>query len=118
MKVLAVVGSREFPDIPMVEKWMLQYAPQFDKFVSGGADGVDTAALTTWKEIHGLNKNSFKVYPARWDRYGMGAGFVRNVQIIRDATFVACFWTAQTNGTLDDLGLLFNCGTPFNLYVR
>lgn len=114
--ILAVVGSREFPNEAMVRQWTSENAHRFTNFVSGGAKGPDSWALEEWLKVHGAG--TYKVHKADWDRYGKGAGFIRNIKIIRDADFVACFWTAQTNGTLDDLGLLFNCGTPYNLYVR
>ncbi len=114
--VLAVVGSREFPNLEAVRTWVIDNAERFDYFVTGDAQGVDTMALQAWREIKGYGFD--KVYKAYWDRYGKGAGFHRNLKIIRDAHFVSAFWTNQTDGTLDDLGLLFNCGKPFNLYVR
>lgn len=114
--VLAVVGSREFPNLKAVDIWVRENASRFDFFVSGGADGPDSAALMAWREIMGAEQD--KVFPADWNRYGAGAGFIRNVKIIAAASFVSAFWTPHTNGTLDDLGLLFNCGKPFNLYVR
>jgi len=116
MRVLGVVGSRKFPNLAAVDKWVRENAPHFDHFVSGGADGPDTAALIAWREIKGTGHDT--VYKADWDRYGKGAGFLRNVKIIEKGTFFGVFWTDHTHGTLDDLGLLFASGKPFNLYVR
>lgn len=114
--ILAVVGSRDFPQPDMVTKWVRENAESFTSFVSGGAEGPDDLAHRAWLETIGPGHD--KIFKADWKRYGRGAGFLRNIKIIDAATFVVCFWTNHSSGTLDDLGLLFNCGKPFNLYVR
>lgn len=115
-KVLAVVGSRDFPDEAMVRQWMQANVSRFDYLVTGGADGVDTWAEEEWVRLK--SRETLKVFKADWKRYKGAAGMIRNLRILSDATFVAVFWHRLSPGSLDDVGLIFANQLPSNVYVR
>lgn len=115
-KVLAVVGSRDFPDEAMVRQWVKENAGRFDYLVTGGANGVDTWAEEEWLQWKG--KETLRVFKADWNRYKGGAGMIRNLRLLSDATFVAVFWHHLSPGSLDDVGLVFANQIPANVYVR
>lgn len=115
-KVLAVVGSRDFPNEQMVRTWVRTNAPKFDFLVTGGAQGVDKWAEQEW--LKGKSAESLRLFPANWKRYKGAAGMIRNLRIISDADFVAVFWHELSPGSLDDIGLVMASGIPANIYIR
>jgi hypothetical protein len=91
---IAIVGSRDYPDMRQVVRHVCSL-PEDTVIVSGGARGVDTVAVETAKLI-GLKTC---VYPADWDRYGKKAGFVRNHTIVENADRIFAFWDGKSRGT-------------------
>lgn len=71
----------------------------FHTIVSGGAQGVDSWAA----EI--ATERGFPVVEIRpnWKKYGAGAGFRRNKEIVLAADDVVAFWDGSSNGTLDSI---------------
>ena len=67
--------------------------------VSGGARGVDTWAAEAARE------RGFNVVEIRpnWEKFGRGAGFHRNTEIVRAADDVVAFWDQVSNGTFDTI---------------
>lgn len=67
--------------------------------VSGGAKGVDTWAT----EI--ATDRGFTTVEIRpnWQKFGRGAGFHRNTEIVRAADDVVAFWDQVSNGTFDTM---------------
>ena len=119
---LAVVGARDFTDREMVQTWVAQNHSRFSALVTGDARGVDTWAVEAWRKA---TDKPYKIYKADWNRYGNFAGMKRNVDIIGDADFIAAFWAPDlkkdkdhSNGTFDDVALVFASAKPMNLYYR
>lgn len=67
--------------------------------VSGGAKGVDTWALDAARE---RGFETIEILP-NWKKYGRGAGFHRNTEIVRAADDVVAFWDQVSNGTFDTI---------------
>lgn len=67
--------------------------------VSGGARGPDTWAAEIGRDM------GFRVVEIRpnWEKYGRGAGFHRNTEIVRAADDVVAFWDQVSNGTFDTI---------------
>lgn len=106
MKV-AIVGSRDFSNLDLVRK----YVDRLDKdvtVISGGARGVDMVAIVQ-AEVRGLR---VKVIPANWDKYGKGAGYRRNREIVAEADEVMAFWDGNSRGTLNTMTLARAAGKP------
>lgn len=94
---LAVVGSRTFTDYETVEIILdaLQEDIGFDIICSGGAKGADNLAEKyAWK-----NKIDLKIFIPEWDKYGKGAGFIRNTEIWDNSDYGVAFWDGKSKGT-------------------
>lgn len=99
-RIVAVVGSRDYPEIDFVRYWVWTMRPFIAVLISGGAGGVDLAAEDAGLD-YGLDVVS---RPADWDRYGRAAGPVRNTQVVRIADDVVAFWDGVSRGTADTIG--------------
>lgn len=91
---IAVVGSREYPNMDLVQHFIRMLPPHVD-IISGAARGVDSVAAATAREA-GLDVTEF---PADWDRWGKSAGFIRNNDLVASADFVVAFWDGKSRGT-------------------
>ena len=67
--------------------------------VSGGARGVDTWAA----EIAAAMGFRVVEIRANWEKFGRGAGFHRNTEVVRAADDVVAFWDQVSNGTFDTM---------------
>lgn len=63
--------------------------------VSGTAIGIDRAG-EAWAEVYGI---PVKHFPARWNKYGKGAGMVRNQQMGSYADALLAIWDGESKGT-------------------
>lgn len=103
-KRVAIVGSRDYKvwyhegtryqDLSEVREFVGSLPPDVT-IVSGGARGVDTAAVNAAKEF-GMN---YKIWEADWKLYGKQAGFIRNLQIIHDCDCIIAYWDGYSKGT-------------------
>jgi len=130
---VAVVGSREYPDLKEVREYV-RSLPVGTVVVSGGARGVDRAAVTTAR-LEGLATVVY--YPRKRDgvwRINWGtmteslwrpetfptfrqAAFFRNGLIAEDCTRMVAFWDGVSRGTHNALGHARRFGRPFEVYV-
>lgn len=113
-KVIAIVGSRNYPRLDQVAWYVEQLAPS-TVVVSGAGGAVDlkAAACARARGLHVIE------YPADWGnlhvagavmrtkpdgtRYNVMAGFQRNSLIVTACTHVVAFWDGKSQGTLDTL---------------
>lgn len=95
---VAIVGSRNYPKLELVHDLVGELYKEFGDrlvIVSGGAIGVDTAAVWMARQL-GLE---VKEWLPLWAKHGRKAGHLRNLQIINDADRVAAFWDLESRGT-------------------
>ena len=107
MARVAIVGSRDYGDIPSV--WV--YVSSLDKddiVVSGGAIGVDSAAEDAAKDC-GLR---YEVYPPDYTVHGRGAPFVRNRKIAESCDRLVAFWDGKSMGTQHVINCAKKLGKP------
>ncbi len=97
---VAIIGSRGYPYPSDVEEFVNGLPPNA-VVISGGARGVDTIAAQRAR-ARGLEVVE---YLAQWDKYGRGAGYRRNHQIVDDAALVVAFWDGRSKGTAHTMGL-------------
>lgn len=90
---IAVVGSRTFDDYERVKEILTPRIPFV--LVSGGARGADTLADKFARE----NGLATMIYPARWEKYGKRAAYIRNKKIVEEADLVIAFWDGKSRGT-------------------
>lgn len=62
---LAVIGSREFNDIDLLNETLNPLVFQIDLLISGGAKGADKMGKE-WAERHGIDT---LIFPAEWDNF-------------------------------------------------
>jgi len=113
-KKVAVVGSRDYPDLELVRKFVRGLA-EHDRditVVSGNARGVDRVAEKEARKI-GLSVVSL---PADWDAHGPVAGFLRNGRIIEQCDALAAFWDGSSNGTEDTVNKAVAAGKRISVW--
>ena len=102
---LAIVGSREFNDYNTLENVIENICDENEfeiiEIVSGGARGAD-ALGEQYANKYSIDKN---IFYADWKTYGKRAGFLRNVDIIKNCDVCVCFWNGQSHGTKHDIEL-------------
>ena len=94
---LLVCGSRDWTDRDAIRKEILALSPSV--VIEGGARGADRIA----KEIAIELKIDVMEYPAEWNKYGKGAGPIRNQQMLDEAhpSLVLAFPLPDSKGTWD-----------------
>lgn len=96
-----VAGGRKFNDYQLL-KAKLDYYLQHKVtqgytivIVSGEATGADSLGERYAKEKGYLIER----YPAEWDKYGLSAGYKRNVKMGNAADALVAFWNGISKGT-------------------
>lgn len=84
------------------------------EIVSGKAKGADT--IGEW--FAGMNTNQIKVkgFPADWDKYGRGAGPIRNREMAKYADALIAFWDGKSKGTENMIETARNLGLKVKVY--
>lgn len=100
---LAIVGSRTFNNyqtfIEILNIIKTKY--KINTIISGGARGADSFA-EAYADRYKINK---LIFPADWKKYGKKAGFLRNVDIIKNCDVCLAFWDGESHGTKHDIDL-------------
>ena len=110
---LAIVGSRTFNDYATLVDYI---ASNYDidsitAVISGGAKGADFLAERFAKEF----EKDIIIFPADWRKYGKRAGFLRNIDIIKECDECVCFWDGKSHGTGHDIELCKKFERPFKV---
>lgn len=102
---IAVVGSRSFTNKKLcwniLDNLQIDNDCQYIQLVSGAARGADTFG-EEYADYHNIPK---LIFPTQWDKYGCRAGFIRNVDIIKNSDVCIAFWDDVSHGTAHDLEL-------------
>ena len=70
------------------------------ELISGGAKGADELA-ERWAEDY---DRKITVVRPNWDKYGLGAGYIRNQEMIDMKPYlVIAFWDGKSRGTSDTI---------------
>lgn len=94
---VAIVGSRDFDDYEMLCDYM-DYANAegtVTEVLCGCAKGADTLG-ERWALERGIKVTRFK---PDWEKFGKGAGFLRNQEMADEANAVVAFWDGESRGT-------------------
>lgn len=100
-----VCGSREWQD--RLSIWEELASRNVDTVIHGAARGADTLAGDVAREL-GLPVQEF---PADWDRFGKGAGYVRNSQMVKEQPDLVLAF-GEGKGTEHTVKLAEKAGIP------
>jgi len=98
---LAIVGSRGFDDYDLLKE-TIHKNYTIDKIgyiVSGGAKGADSLGERFADENDILKE----IYLPDWKKYGRGAGFIRNKDIVDACDDIILFWDGSSKGTMNSM---------------
>lgn len=113
MRKIAVVGSRDYRRLDLVERFVRRLAPGADyTIVSGGARGVDRKAEDTARAV-GL---PVLILLADWGLWGRSAGMRRNTRIVEEADEIVAFWDGESRGTEDTILKGRAAGKPVTVF--
>jgi hypothetical protein len=87
---------------------------QVEAVIQGGARGVDQIA-SEWARFNGIVDMEVK---ADWEQDGRGAGFIRNVRMVKMATHAIIIWDGKSKGTAHTLNEVEEHELQFVLVVR
>ena len=104
---IAIVGSRHFPALHLVEMFVGDL-PQNSIVISGGAAGVDASAA----QAATARNMETMVFNADWEEHGRKAGPLRNIQIVDACDSAVAFWDGQSRGTLHTIMTALGQGKP------
>lgn len=111
MKV-AIVGSRDYPNLAEVKRYVLGLAPG-TVIVSGGARGVDRAGeLAAYEAGFGVI-----IHFPNWQRDGKEAGLLRNGLIVQSADKIVVFWNGISTGSQHVMMVARASGKPVELFT-
>lgn len=106
---VAVVGSRDYPDLGAVRRYVRTLAPG-TLVVSGGARGVDRTAE---EEARACGLPEPVIHKPEWGRYGsLRAPRERNKLIARGCDMMVAFWDGKSTGTQHALECARALGKP------
>jgi len=110
-----VVGSRSFHDYEVLEyeidkifRGKKQARPDRKMcIVSGGARGADRLAKRYADEHFFVD---YIEYKPDWEAHGKQAGFMRNVEIVKNSNMVIAFWNGKSKGTKHTMSVTQSVG--------
>jgi len=112
---IGIVGNRDFPQLKMVE-WFVRDLPQGVTIISGGAAGVDSAAVSYARE-RGLQTKEYlpdlSGCKDRWqftERY-----YLRNQEIADNSDMIVAFIQKEKGGTWDTIKRARKLGKPIKI---
>jgi hypothetical protein len=105
---VVIAGCRDFYDYPVVKSAIDHLEWSISEIVSGAATGVDTLGERYAKEYN-LKLTKFK---SQWDRYGIRAGPIRNVQMAQYADNLVAFWDGKSPGTKNMIAVMHRLTKP------
>ena len=94
---VAIVGSRTFSPLELVDDYLVVGLRDQDVVVSGGALGVDHRAVDAARR-RGLE---YTEHLPNYAVHGKSAPLIRNTNIVNDCDRLVAFWDGRSRGTLD-----------------
>jgi len=113
MKII-ITGGREFTDYALLKRKCDIYLSNIREdivIVSGMARGTDMLGVTYAVE------KAYEIlpFPANWDKYGKGAGFIRNKDMAKIADYAIAFWDGQSRGTCHMIQTMCGLSKPIKV---
>ena len=111
MKVI-IAGSRNLDDIFYVDAAVYLANWKITEIVSGGARGIDKAAIEYAKQ----NKLNFVEFMADWESQGKAAGAIRNAKMAEYGDALIAIWDGASPGTLNMINTMVKLKKPVYVY--
>lgn len=95
---IIIAGGRDFKDYKLLSQTMNHLLSNIKDdiiVVCGKARGADTLGEQYAKE----HRYSVQYFPADWNRYGKAAGYLRNIEMAKNADALVAFWDGLSLGT-------------------
>jgi hypothetical protein len=113
MARVAIVGSRKFPDLGRVEKYV-QELPPITRLLTGSASGVDAAATRAARR-RGL---ALQVLPASFEEMNDPAeAAARNQRLIDQCDSLVAFWDGASAGTRATIDRALDSGREVHVFI-
>lgn len=114
MNVL-IAGSRGFDDWRRLCETMAIYKRdhRIKRIISGGAKGADKLGERYARRYH---IPLLRIKP-EWQKYGRGAGLLRNQELVDAADHVFCFWDGKSKGTRDTMRKTKEAGKSIDIIL-
>jgi len=106
-----IAGSRNIKDLKVVEEAIRESRFVIDEVVSGGASGVDRLG-EQWATRYSKPIIRFL---ANWNKFGRGAGFVRNAEMARYGDVLIAIWDGKSPGTKNMIKVMQKYGKPVHV---
>ena len=91
-----IAGGRNFNNRTIMFPILSKYIDNLkDTIISGDAQGTDMLGIE-WANALGIPVQHF---PAKWEKYGKSAGFIRNSEMAEHADALIAFWDGKSKGT-------------------
>jgi hypothetical protein len=115
---IGIIGARkrnQQSDFKAIRNKFLELYNDGDEIVSGGCPrGGDRFAEIISDEF----SVPIKIHPAKWDKHGKAAGFIRNTYIARDSdVLIACVSEDRKGGTEDTIKKFLKNKNKSNLFL-
>lgn len=112
MRRIVVAGGRDFDNFDAMCQILdkIKWDPG-DIIISGTARGADTLG----EQYASLRNIPVARFPARWDKYGKRAGFMRNEEMAQYATGGVIFWDGKSRGTQSMIFLMNKYRKPIKI---
>lgn len=90
-----IAGSRTVSRLSIIPTAVRESGFRISMIISGGTQGVDRLG-----ELYvAMMKIPLTIKRADWDRYGKSAGYLRNVEMAKEADALIAIWDDVSRGT-------------------
>lgn len=104
-----IAGSRTIKSMQILQAAIEASEFKITRVITGMADGVDKLGKV-WGNENGVPVSE---YPAQWNKYGKRAGYLRNMDMAKQANALIAVWDGKSKGT----GHMINIARELGLKV-
>ena len=131
MFTIVVTGSRGWSSWKVIEEALTEFVALYGsdgvKVIHGDARGADKMSAWTARNKLGIPATNVVACPADWEKYGRGAGFKRNAEMLAmlkrevdaengEGGTVVAFWDGQSKGTKHTIDCAKEMALPLKVY--
>lgn len=110
--ITLIAGSRTINSYNLLEEIIEKSGFDISCIVHGGASGVDSLGKK-WALKNGIHHEPFL---PKWKELGLGAGHIRNAEMVKVADHAIIIWDGESRGTKGTITCCRKKGIPFYLH--